>query len=161
MSRRSRRAEAEAARVAEERAAHLAGLPEDVRPLVAAGWESRDADHARLESSERKRRLSLVRDGLVLFLAVELLLSGPHPVRLTVAALAGALLGLSWIPLVGRGLGLQLLAPLTAAPVFVGIRLATAGGQPFVDLGMICGVFVLCGIAAWIGFDRDEALHGM
>lgn len=120
-----------------------------------------DADRARLDAAERDRRPSLVRDGVVLFVAVELLLSGPHPLRLTVAALAGALLGLAWIPLVGRGLGLQRLAPLTAAPVFIGARLATADGEPSVDLGTICGVFLLCAIAAWIGFDRDEALHGM
>lgn len=51
-------------------------------------------------------------------------------------------------------------APFTAAPIFVGLRLATAESNRLVDFTLLCGVFMSAGIASWIGFQRDEKLHG-
>ncbi|MCA8978727.1 MAG: hypothetical protein KDC14_01780 [Planctomycetes bacterium] len=141
-------------------------LPEAVRGLVSDGWQQRDAQFAAFDAARRARHRRCVLDGAVLFGATELLVSWVVPVpmlagALLSAALVGALVGVLWIPLVGnRYLGLQLAAPLTAMPAYLALRFATGPGGSILDLRHLLGAFVLGLLAAWIGFCRDEELHG-
>jgi hypothetical protein len=133
---------------------------------VLESWEARDAHFLRLSDAQRERWRRCVIDGAVLFVAVELLLSWLLPVELLAASLVsagivGALVGALWIPLVGnRFLGLQLAAPLTAMPAFLILRFAAGTGSTILDLRHLIGSFILGLLAAWIGFCRDEELHG-
>lgn len=148
------------------RAAHVAELPEGIRPLVEEGWRERDAHFAQLDAGRLARGRRCVLDGVILFCTAELLLCWIAPLETLVfallsAALVGAAVGALWIPLVGnRYLGLQLAAPLTAMPAFLALRFLTGTSSTILDLRHLLGSFVLGLLAAWIGSCRDEELHG-